>query len=118
MVSLKRTGVGEFNIKDAHKLSELQKLADEKRLAEAVCPVDRLFENMLEIIVKVEGFKALSNGNPLKRTDIRLKEMDKDWKPEDGEQFRVYSHQHIFFGIYRYEAERRLLLPVKLFFTE
>lgn len=118
MVSLKRTGVGEFNIKDAYKISELQKLADEERLSEAVCPVDRLFENMSEIIVKVEGFKALSNGNPLKRTDIRLEEMDKDRKPEDGEQFRVYSHQHIFFGIYRYEAERRLLIPVKLFFTE
>lgn len=118
MVSLKRTGVGEFDIKNAYKLSELQKLADEQRLSEAVCPVDRLFENLLEIIVKEDGFKALSNGNPLKVTDIRIEGMDKNRKPEDGEQFRVYSHQHIFFGIYRYEVERRLLLPVKLFFTE
>lgn len=118
MVSLKRTGVGEFDIKDAYKLSELQKLADEQRLSEAVCPVDRLFENLLEIMVKEDGFKALSNGNPLKVMDIRIEGMDKNRKPEDGEQFRVYSHQHIFFGIYRYEAERRLLLPVKLFFTE
>ena len=118
MVSLKRTGVGEFDIKDAYKLSELQKLADEERLSEAVCPVDKLFEKLLEIMVKEDGFKALSNGNPLKKTDIHIEGMDKDWKPEDGEQFRVYSHQHIFFGIYRYEAERRLLLPVKLFFME
>lgn len=118
MISLKRTGVGEFDIKDSYKLSELQKLADEQRLSEAVCPVDRLFENLLEIIVKEDGFKALSNGNPLKGTDICIEGMDKNRKPEDGEQFRVYSHQHIFFGIYRYEAERRLLLPVKLFFME
>lgn len=118
MVSLKRTGVGEFDIKDAYKLSELQKLADEQRLLEAVCPVDRLFENLLEIIVKEDGFKALSNGNPLKVTDICTEGMDKNRKPEDGEQFRVYSHQHIFFGLYCYEAERRLLLPVKLFFME
>lgn len=118
MVSLKRTGVGEFDIKDSYKLSELQKLADEQRLSEAVCPVDRLFENLLEIIVKEDGFKALSNGNPLKGTDICIEGMDKNRKPEDGEQFRVYSHQHIFYGIYRYEAEHRLLLPVKLFFME
>lgn len=118
MVSLKRTGVGEFDIKDAYKLSELQKLADEQRLSEAVCPVDRLFENLLEIIVKEDGFKALSNGNPLKVTDICTEGTDKNRKPEDGEQFRVYSHQHIFFGLYCYEAERRLLLPVKLFFME
>lgn len=118
MVSLKRTGVGEFSIKDAYKISELEKLADEERLMEAVRPVDRLFENVLEIIVNEEGYKALSNGNPLKRTDIQLKEMNKDQKPEDGEEFRVYSHQHVFFGIYRYESERRLFLPVKLFFME
>ncbi|MBD5471528.1 MAG: tRNA pseudouridine(55) synthase TruB [Lachnospiraceae bacterium] len=118
MVSLKRTNVGEFDIKDAYKLSELQKLADEERLSEAVCPVDKLFEDLLEIIVKEDGFKALSNGNPLKETDICIKGNDKNRKPEDREQFRVYNHQHIFFGIYRYEAERRLLLPVKLFFME
>lgn len=118
MVSLKRTGVGEFDIKDAYKLSELQKLADEQRLSEAVCPVDKLFENLLEIIVKEDGFKALSNGNPLKVTDICIEGTDKNRKPEDGEQFRVYSHRHIFFGLYCYEAKRRLLLPVKLFFME
>lgn len=118
MVSLKRTRVGEFEIKDSRKLSELQKLADEGRLTEAVCPVDRLFENLDKLVVKEEGFKALINGNPLKRTDIRQEGMEKSKEPEEREQFRIYSSGQVFFGIYRYESERRLFLPVKLFLGE
>ena len=118
MVSLKRTRVGEFDIKDSYKLSELQKLADEGRMLEAVCPVDRLFENLAELTAKEESFKALINGNPLKRPAVRWEGMMENKEPEDGEQFRIYSHQHVFFGIYRYESERRLFLPVKLFLGE
>ncbi len=116
MVSLQRTRVGEFDIQNAYRLSQLQNLADEGRLWEAVCPVDKLFEDNPGVFVKEEGFKALRNGNPLKKSDVRLVEADRSGEPEDGEQFRVYSHQEVFFGIYRYESERRLFLPVKMFF--
>lgn len=118
MVSLQRTVVGEFEIKDSLKLSELQKLADEGRLSEAVCPVDRLFENLDKLVVKEEGFKALINGNPLKRAVIRLEGIKENEAPGDGEQFRIYSSGQVFWGIYRYEAKRGLFLPVKLFLGE
>lgn len=118
MVSLKRTGVGEFEIKDSRKLSELQKLADEGKLSEAVCPVDRLFENFDKLFVREEGFKALINGNPLKRALVRPEGLKENEEPKDGEQFRIYSSGQVFFGIYRYESERGLFLPVKLFLGE
>lgn len=118
MVSLLRTGAGEFEVKDSYKLSKLQKLADEGRLQEAVCPVDRLFENLDKLIVKEEGFKALVNGNPLKKAVIYREGTEKSKAPENGERFRVYNSQQVFFGIYQYESEHNLFFPVKLFLGE
>lgn len=116
MVSLERTRVGEFCAEDAYRLSELQALADEGRLSEAVRPVDRLFEEYPDLWVKEESLRILQNGNPLKRSDVLSGGEGGSREAADGEQFRIYSHQGVFFGIYRYEAERRLFLPVKLFF--
>ena len=121
MASLRRTRVGQFYIEDAYKLSELQKFKDEGKLGEMIYPVDRMFEDLTGLTVKEEGWKVLVNGNPLKRTDLQypqhLQQGERDNKREiaDQEEFRVYSHDNIFFGIYRYEAKRGLLMPVKLF---
>lgn len=114
MASLKRTRVGRFGIEDAYKLSELQKLKEEGKLGEKICPVDEMFTELSGLTVREEGWKSLVNGNPIKRTDLQ---QEKDNKREitDQEEFRIYSHKNNFFGIYRYEAKRGLFLPVKLF---
>ena len=120
MASLTRSRVGEFRIEEAHTLGELQKYADGDRLGEFVVPVERMFEGLPKITVKESAQKALQNGNQMKSSDFA--EWNKDANASltlyDGREFRVYSHEKVFFGIYRYEQKRKLFCPVKLFFTQ
>ena len=120
MASLTRSRVGEFRIEEAHTLGELQKYADGDRLGELVVPVERMFEGLPKITVKESARKALQNGNQMKSSDFA--EWNKDANASltlyDGREFRVYSHEKVFFGIYRYEQKRKLFCPVKLFFTQ
>ena len=83
-------------------------------------PVERMFEGLPKITVKESARKALQNGNQMKSSDFA--EWNKDANASltlyDGREFRVYSHEKVFFGIYRYEQKRKLFCPVKLFFTQ
>lgn len=116
MVSLKRTRVGEFGIEDARKLSELQKLADEGRLSEVICPAEKMFEDLPVLVAKEESSKALMNGNQLKPWEVVLQGKPQNAEIGNGDRFRVYSCQSQFYGIYEYREERDLFFPVKLFF--
>lgn len=113
MEELTRTRVGCFTIGQALPLPELEKLSREDRLKEKVLPVDSLFSHLPEVTVREEGGKALKNGNPLPLREI-AQEMDKEMQG----QCRVYNHEGRFFGIYRLDAGRRLLCPVKMFLEE
>lgn len=121
MASLKRTRVGKFCIEDAYTLSQLQEFKDEGKLGEHICPVEGMFEQLSRLTAKERAWKALVNGNPLKQADLQLTEHmqqeieDAEWKITDQEEFRVYSHNGTFFGIYQYEVNRELFWPVKLF---
>lgn len=117
MQSLKRTKVGDFRVEDAYPLSVLQQLADEGKLEEVICPVEKMFEDLPAIRVSETGYKALSNGNQLKQTEIAIQDTEHGGEIGDWEAFRVYSHQNRFYGIYEYRKEKDLFFPVKLFFV-
>ena len=110
MTRLERTRVGEFRIEQSLPLEKLQQLSDEGRLLEAVIPVEEMFRQCPAFTAAEKDFKALKNGNPLKpETSSAL---------TPGQEFRIYSHENVFYGIYRYDENRRLLLPVKMFLPE
>ena len=113
MASLTRTRVGSFGTEQALRLSELETLSREGKLTEYLIPVDRMFENLPAVIAKQESRKALQNGNQLKRAEC-------NWQMagEPEGQYRVYSHEGRFFGIYNYDRRRGLLCPVKMFLEE
>ncbi len=113
MTGLTRTQVGEFKLENAFTLPQLQQYADEERLSEIIFPIEGVFEKLSKLLVKEKSEKALLNGNQLKPEDVLISR-----EPVDGEEFRVYSHQGHFFGVYRYEERRGLFVPVKMFFTE
>lgn len=115
MAALTRTRVGKFAIEEAHTLNELQSLAETGHLSDVVIPVEKMFEKMPAFYVKETGMKALKNGNQLKQEDL---EGDFTEQIADGQEFRVYDHQGIFYGIYSYIRQRRLFCPVKLFLPE
>ena len=121
MTSLVRSRVGEFRLKDAKTLDELQELADQGRLQEAVIPVEEMFHALPAIQVSDGAQKALRNGNQLKRSEVFAKEeagiigkMPQGFPIDQGE-YRVYSMDSRFCAIYRYEGGRRLFTPVKMF---
>lgn len=130
MAGLKRTRAGEFEISKAFTLDELQKRADKGELSQAVIPVEKMFEKLSVLYVREERMKALKNGNQLKVEDFlpdsgkaaASPEMDFTGKAAktaaDGQEFRIYSHQGIFYGIYSYVEKYRLFCPVKLFLPE
>ncbi len=127
MVSLQRTRVGEFALTQAHKLDEIQKMADAGLLDSLVTPVDKMFENLTAFTVRESGFKALQNGNMLQPADCvfetRVSSNQEQvsaiiGEPTDGENFRVYNHNQIFYGIYEYKRERGVFCPVKLFLPD
>ena len=118
MASLQRTRVGEFEIDQAHTLDELQKLADLGQLSEVVVPVEKMFERLPILYVREESMKALRNGNQLKIEDFCPALSENAEKAADGQEFRVYSNEGIFYGVYSYAERRRLFCPVKLFLPE
>ncbi len=121
MTSLVRARVGEFRLKDAKTLAELQMLADQGRLQEAVIPVEEMFRAIPAIQVSDDAQKALLNGNQLKRSEVLVKEEAGNIEevpknlPVDQEEYRVYSSGGRFCAIYRYEGGRKLYIPVKMF---
>ena len=65
MKSLKRTRVGRFEIAQARTLKELEALAGEGRLEEALIPVEELFAGCPRLMVKPEWERLVRNGNEL-----------------------------------------------------
>lgn len=120
MASLQRTRVGEFGIEQAYTLDELQKLSDQGQLSKVVIPVERMFEKLPALKVKEESMKALQNGNQLKSGDFQEEGFicGDTQKAAGGQEFRVYSHEGVFYGIYSYAERSRLFCPVKLFLPD
>ncbi|MCI8484773.1 MAG: tRNA pseudouridine(55) synthase TruB [Lachnospiraceae bacterium] len=132
MESLLRTRVAGFELKDARKLEEIEKLALEARerkqreiesLARAelskedlqgfIQNTDCVFQQYPALLVKPKYFKLLSNGNPLKR------EWMQEWKQEYEEGWlRIYDENQLFAGIYQWEKERKDLRPIKIFMDD
>ena len=113
MVKLIRSKAGGFEIETARTLDQLQYLSDQGTLSEAVIPVEKMFEAYPAFSVKESAFKAIQNGNQLKRNDFVEETADMI----DGQKMRVYSHQNIFYGVYQCDRKRELFLPVKMFFS-
>ena len=120
MTGLKRTRVGEFWIEQAYTLEELQKLSESGELGKVLLPVEYMFRALPGFKAGREDYRALRNGNQLNfRTAGVLREGKGANLPfSEGQEFRMYSHENIFYGIYRYDEVRGLLVPVKMFLPE
>lgn len=118
MKALTRTAVGEFCIGQARTLKELEELAREGRLAQAVIPVEAAFSHLPALKASGEDFKALKNGNQLRPEGMEGKTAGQAPLFREGAEFRVYSHEDVFFGVYRWDEERSHLVPVKMFLPE
>lgn len=101
MSSLRRLSAGGFSVAQAHKLSEVQRCADEGRAEELLIPVDELFSDYEKCSASPNAEKRIRCGNEYK-TDL-----------PDGE-YRVYSEQGEFLMLGK--ADNGVMKTIKSFF--
>ncbi len=116
MARLTRSRVGVFGLEDAKTLAELQALADEGRLSEAVLPVDRIFSDLPAFYTKPEADSLAHNGNTLRTSNLQMADQ-RSW--QQGESLRVYDSEHVFIGIFTRakEGNRNCFRLKKMFYS-
>lgn len=116
MKELLRSRVENFYLKDAYRLSELEKIRDEGRLEEIIIPVDKVFSHLNKATVRFEFNRILENGNTC------VKEMlIADWgldKLSNGQRILIYHSNGTFYGIYEYVATEQKIKPYKMFIPQ
>lgn len=113
METLVRTRVGQFTLKEAVTLSEIETMVHEGDIMQKIIPVDSVFRTLPKVVVKKEFRKRIDNGNSLYFGQIEIKEGKLE--KTDKEQCRVYNDDDIFCGIYGYHEGENQLKPVKMF---
>ena len=98
MQQLTRTRVSVFEIENAYRLSDIQKLADESidKVQEITMQVDALFDNYRSLHIKYEYASYLANGNTLSEKMF----MESDISPQINENFLIYDENNLFKAIY------------------
>lgn len=109
MKELLRTKVACFDIGDAYKISEIEKLKER-----IVLPVDMLFENIPAVNTVLMAQKLIENGNRIPAEMINA-DGNKQRKYDDEGRYRIYNPEDSFVGIYTYKAETDDFKPVKIF---
>ncbi len=111
MKSLVRTCVDHFTIQNALKLSEIEDYMSEGRINDILIPVDSVFYDYPKVICKKEADKLLKNGNRIPLSLIKSKEDNKRGK----KQYRLYSEDMEFIGIYQLLDLESEYKPIKIF---
>ena len=109
MKDLLRTKVACFDIGDAYKISEIEKLKES-----IVLPVDMLFENIPAVNTVLMAQKLIENGNRIPAEMINA-DGNKQRKYDDEGRYRIYNPEDSIVGIYTYKAETDDFKPVKIF---
>lgn len=116
MAHLTRSRVGVFGLEEAKTLAELQQLAEEGRLSEAVLPVDKIFSDLPAYCTTAEADSLAHNGNTLRTSNLQMADQRK-W--QQGESLRVYDSENAFIGIYAREKDgnRNCFRLKKMFYS-
>ena len=116
MTELKRTRVGNFLLKNAYTLSEIEAIRDEGKLSEIVLASDAVFDELKAFRIQKQAVKYLSNGNKLFLQQLESMEEENKNEIKDKEQVRVYNETGVFTAVYEYVASEQCYKPVKMFF--
>ena len=112
MQLLLRTKVSCFELKESLTLKQVETFVQNGELEQVLMPVDRLFQEKQEIVVKPEFESLVLNGNPISK-----KAVEKAGIYEDQESVRVYDKKGRFVGIFEYRAGKQEFRVKKMFLT-
>ena len=79
--------------------------------------MDRVFRDLDKIVVQADAVKNAENGNAL-RPDLLVSFSPEDEQDrvqpeqmyENGTRVRLYDETDVFYGIYRYDAKKRMFV--------
>lgn len=112
MEALKRTRVGNFQIEDAHTLSQVEEFVQRGDCEKIITASDHIFMEYAGAIVKPEAQNALLNGNKL---SLRQLDFDKKIFFQDGDMLRVYDEKREFKALYTFVKKEGGFKPYKMF---
>lgn len=112
MEKLKRTKVSNFEIKDSLTLKRVEELSKEGKIEEYIRPVEDAFFELDSLHVKSESQRIIDNGNPLCFDNIAKNNLN----AKDGQKYKVYHPEGNFVAVYGYSEEKKMFMPVKMFF--
>ena len=124
MESLLRTRVGRFCLEKSLRLADVENHVKNGNLSQILLPLDSVFSDLRQVILKDEAVSLGYNGNPFYRRHVVQQPCrtgsaggggEPAPGPEDGERFRVYDGAHRFIGIYRYEGKHGQFRIEKMF---
>lgn len=113
MESLLRTRVGRFQIKDSIRLREVEEAAKSGELNRLLLPLDEVFKDLKEAVVKDNAASLAYNGNSLFGAQVFVSE-----DPKSEQKFRMYDKVGRFIGIYKYKAENEQFRLEKMFLDQ
>lgn len=113
MRSLVRTRVGDFSLRDALTLTEIERMVRESPSGgeDILMPVDSVFNRYARCDVSEKAMKFLRNGNQVASGLCRYSSQ----APSDGETVRMYGTDGDFYALYRYDGRDRMYHNVKMF---
>ncbi len=116
MEELLRVRVKDFLIKDSVRLSEIGQAIEEGRLSDMIIPTEEALKDYRMIGVSDLCFDPISYDRLLKNgNSIGADFIKKEFSCKDGELFRFYDAEGSFTAIYRYDREKDLFSPYKMF---
>ncbi len=125
MQHLTRTRVGAFSLDSAITLSQVKELRDNGGLSDHIKSPEYIFRDLDAIHVKDSARKILENGNSFRVDNVISEDPegvnDTEYDEEmfeEGNMFRVYSEDDVFFGIYRYSAKKKTFDVDKFFYEK
>lgn len=115
MEKLIRTKVSRFEIAESLTLDEIRTKKEEGTLSSILTPIDAMFSDYPELIVKKKWESLAYNGNPLGVQAVSniVKEITLD-----NLRVRVYDEEGNFIGLYQYSADREEFSIVKMFYNK
>lgn len=110
MEKLVRTKVERFRVEDSITLKQIEEFRDNNTLEDYITPVDEMLGNYSKCMVSKGAEKLVYNGNIFTSGNTFLK-----MNHEDGQIVRVYTSEGEFIGLYKFNSEKQIYKPVKMF---
>lgn len=109
MEKLARVRSGRFTIDKSLRIDEVEALAREGRIAEAITPVEEMFSELPANYCTEEADRKLKNGAWLSESDLTRNR---------AEKIRVYDSGGRFCAVYGFDETSGCYKPVKMFLPE